>query len=72
MMIRICRTDGTYDMVKASHLERLMLLQQVHCFKRNEGWTVVGRDPIRNGHGKRYTGPERRKSGTNTRGTGPF
>lgn len=67
MMIRICRPDGTYDMVKASHLERLMLLQQVHCFERTGGWAVVGRDPVRTRRGNRYTGPERRNTGINTR-----
>jgi len=47
MMIRICYPDGRYDMIKASHLERLLNVHRIHRFKRSEGWVVVGRDRVR-------------------------
>jgi hypothetical protein len=60
MVIRIQYRDGRYDMVKASHLERLVAADLVHQFERANGWAIIGRDFIR-GQGKNpYFGPERR------------
>lgn len=61
-MIRIKYSDGRYDMVKASHLDHLIVTRQISGFKRQSGWVVLGRDPIRN-RGKQvfYLGPERRE-----------
>ncbi len=63
MMIRIRYPDGRFDMVKAMHLDRLIAARQISSFKRQSGWVVLGRDPIR-GPGKRvfYLGTERRES----------
>jgi len=61
MMIRIRYPDGRYDMVKASQLDRLIESGRIRAFKRQEGWAVPGRDPIRGqGGGDAYLGRDRR------------
>jgi hypothetical protein len=62
MMIRIRYPDGRFDMVKASHLDRLIATRQIRSFKRESGWVVLGKGPIRR-QGKQvfYLGPERRE-----------
>lgn len=60
MMIRVMYSDGRFDMVKPSTLDDLLNRQVVTSFKRNSGWAVVGRDPIRDSGRSDYRGTERR------------
>ena len=60
MMIRVMYSDGRFDMVKPSLLDDLIQKQTVTSFKRNSGWAVVGRDPIRSKGRGNYRGLERR------------
>jgi len=47
MMIQVKYNSGTYDMVKAESLHRLIANGEIDQFRRGNGWTKVGRDPIR-------------------------
>ena len=60
MMIRVMYSDGRFDMVKPSLLEKLLKEEAVTSFKRSSGWAVVGRDPIRSEYKIDYSGAERR------------
>jgi len=60
MMIRVMYSDGRFDMVKPDMLDNLLDRQVVTSFKRNSGWAVVGRDPIRSSSRGNYRGMERR------------
>ena len=60
MMIRVMYSDGRFDMVKPSLLEKLIREEAVTSFKRASGWAVVGRDPVRSGDKNDYSGAERR------------
>ena len=60
MMIRVMYSDGRFDMVKPSLLEKLIKEEAVTSFKRSSGWAVVGRDPIRSEDNIDYGGAERR------------
>ena len=60
MMIRVMYSDGRFDMVKPSLLEKLIREEAVTSFKRSSGWAVVGRDPVRSGDTTDYDGTERR------------
>jgi len=60
MMIRVMYSDGRFDMVKPSLLEKLLKEEAVTSFKRSSGWAVVGRDPIRSEDKTDYGGAERR------------
>jgi hypothetical protein len=61
MMIRINHPDGRFDLVKASRLDYLIQTVQVSRFKRNSGWVVIGRDPVRNQNKRAFHfGAERR------------
>jgi hypothetical protein len=60
MVIRIQYRDGRYDMVKSSHLERLVAANLVHQFERGNGWAIIGKDFIRGQKKVSYFGPERR------------
>ncbi len=72
MVIRIKYRDGRYDMVKASHLNRLIAANLISQFKRSSGWAIIGRDPIR-GRGKNDCfGPDKRlQSGPPDKGRVP-
>lgn len=48
MMIQVIYNSGTHDMIKAEHLNRLLLNGEIDQFKRTTGWVKVGHDPIRN------------------------
>jgi hypothetical protein len=53
--------DGKFDMVKPQMLDTLLETKRVTSFKREEGWTVIGRDNIRsNLRSQGYQGLERR------------
>ena len=60
MMIRVMYSDGRFDMVKPSLLEKLLKEEAITSFKRASGWAVVGRDPIRGDDQTDYHGTERR------------
>jgi hypothetical protein len=62
MMIRVMYGDDTYDVVKSSQLDDLILSGKVVRFLRSEGWITVGVDPIRSYARDWYHGPERRFS----------
>ena len=52
---------GQFDMVKPQMLDTLLETNRVTSFKRDEGWTVIGRDTIRsNLRSQGYQGLERR------------
>lgn len=59
-MIRVMYSDGRFDMVKPSLLEKLLKEEAITSFKRASGWAVVGRDPIRGEVKADYKGIERR------------
>ncbi len=60
MMLRVMYHDNTFDMVKAAHLEDLIVSGKILKFKRSDGWVVIGRDPLRGSGTRPYNGPERR------------
>jgi hypothetical protein len=61
MLIRVMYDDGQFDMVKPQMLDTLLETNRVTNFKRDEGWTVIGRDTIRsNLRSQGYQGLERR------------
>lgn len=65
MLVRVRYHDNTYDMVKPWRLQEFIAAGKVQSFYRSDGWVVVGRDPLRRGAGRSYTGPERRKRENN-------
>lgn len=62
MLIRIMYTNGRFDFVKPGLLDRLIDQERLATFKRQGGWAVIGRDPLRGGQDPDYPGPERRTS----------
>jgi hypothetical protein len=54
-------SDGRFDMVKPSVLDKLLEQQVITSFKRSDGWAVVGRDALRSQRETRYRGIERRQ-----------
>ncbi len=59
-MIPVVLKDGSERTVAKDELQFLFVTRQVLFFKREGGWTVVGRDPMR-GPLKKYAGKERRQ-----------
>ncbi|MGK2906276.1 MAG: GSU3473 family protein [Desulfuromonadales bacterium] len=60
MLIRVMYDDGRFDMVNQDVLDDLLNQQVVTSFKREAGWAVVGRDPLRSSNRDAYQGMERR------------
>ncbi len=60
MLISVMLKDGTIEKVTPQGLENLILADLVIRFKRNGGWVVVGKDPVRNFAGEDYAGTDRR------------
>jgi hypothetical protein len=60
MMIRVMYSDGRFDMIKPNTLDNLLDQQIVTSFKRDAGWAVVGRDPVRKHGRSNYRGQDRR------------
>lgn len=60
MLIRVMYNDGSFDMVKPNMLDNLLNQQTITSFKRNSGWAVIGRDPIRSSSRANYSGVDRR------------
>ena len=59
MMVRVVYDDDSYDIVKASQLDELIIAGKVAKFLRAEGWVSVGHDPIRVYH-RNFNGSDRR------------
>lgn len=62
MLIRVMYLNNTYDIVKTYLLDQLIISGKIKKFYRSDGWTVIGRDPVRIRSGI-YNGEERRESG---------
>jgi len=60
MLIPIVLKDGQEELVSKEELQHLLLTQKVLLFKRSDGWTVLGRDKMRNKRAP-YNGEERRQ-----------
>jgi hypothetical protein len=52
--------DGKTEMVRPPLLELLIKRERIQQFRRDNGWSVLGQDPVRLHKSKDYTGPERR------------
>jgi hypothetical protein len=62
MMVRVVYNDDSFDVVKASQLDDLIIAGKVVRFLRAEGWVTVGRDPIRI-YTRIFKGSDRRSFG---------
>ncbi len=61
MLIRVNYPDGRCDPVEVSRLDYLIQTEQIRRFKRNSGWVVIGRDPVRDQNNRAFHfGVERR------------
>jgi hypothetical protein len=59
MMVRVMYTDNSYDLVKVTQLDGLIISGRVAKFLRAEGWVTIGLDPIRT-NSRAYAGQDRR------------
>lgn len=59
-MVPVMLKNGTEEIVSSQVLDRMLEAEQVMFFRRNHGWVVVGRDPVRGMGGVLYRGRERR------------
>jgi len=62
MMIRVMYPDGKTEMVRPPLLNLLIKRERIQQFRRANGWSVIGQDPIRLNQSSDYPGPERRAS----------
>lgn len=60
MMIRVMYPDGKTEMVRPPLLALLIKRERIQQFRRDNGWSVLGKDPIRQHQARDYPGPERR------------
>lgn len=60
MMIRVMYPDGKTEMVRPPLLKLLIERQRIQQFRRDDGWALLGQDPIRSKQPSVYDGPERR------------
>lgn len=60
-MIRIIYRTGQEDVVTPKFLDILLYLGQVQMFERNEGWVVVGVDPLRGSEQTSHSGTDQRQ-----------
>ena len=60
MLISVMLKDGTIEKVTSQGLDNLILADLVIRFKRNGGWVVVGKDPVRDFVGEDFSGTDRR------------
>ena len=62
MLIAVQYRNGSFDMVKEMVLDKLITEQKISLFRRESGWVVVARDPVRRekSSGRYYMGVERR------------
>lgn len=47
MFISVLYPDNTYDVVKSTRLENLIVLGKITKFFRSSGWVTISTDPIR-------------------------
>ena len=47
MFVPIVLKDGHEELVSKDELQFLMFNKQIMCFKRSDGWAVLGRDKMR-------------------------
>ena len=63
MYIPVVLKNGYTELVHKEEFHFLMETQQVTLFKRSEGWTIVGQDPLRDMLKRTiFTIPERRSA----------
>ena len=62
MMIRVMYYDGLTEMVRPPVLQHLIEKGKILRFRRSEGWTEIGTDPVRVDRHAQYRGRERRHS----------
>ncbi|MDT8441423.1 MAG: hypothetical protein RQ723_07165 [Desulfuromonadales bacterium] len=64
LMIKVELKDGTLCRMAPKALDIFLARGKVVKFERNDGWAVVGRDPIRAccRDNSFYAGPERRRA----------
>lgn len=60
MMIRVMYYDGLTEMVRPPVLQHLIQTKKIMRFRRTEGWTEIGTDPVRVDIQNSYSGQERR------------
>jgi len=60
MMIRVMYFDGLTEMVRPPVLQHLIETGKIMRFRRAEGWTEIGTDPVRFDFRNPYFGQERR------------
>lgn len=62
VLIAVQYRNGSFDMVKEMMLDKLIAEQKISLFRRESGWVVVARDPVRRetASGRYYMGNERR------------
>ena len=59
-MIQVLFHCGDIEMVDATTLDRLIMEQEICCFRRQDGVAVIGRDPVSSERPGEYSGPDRR------------
>ena len=59
MLIPVVLKDGQEELVSKDELQFLMFNKQLLLFKRDDGWTLLGRDRMRARRAP-YNGEERR------------
>ncbi len=60
MLITVMLQDGSMEYVSPQGLENLIASDQLFCFRRSEGWVVLGRDKVRDPGADFWGGRERR------------
>lgn len=60
MMIRVMYPDGKTEMVRPPLLDLLIKRERIQQFRRDNGWSVLGQDPLRRSQLNDYQGAERR------------
>ncbi len=61
MYVKVRYPDDSLELVRPSLLQYLIETEKIREFERQDGWVVIGVDPVRCTRPKIYSGPERRK-----------
>jgi len=64
MVIRVIYRDQTYDMVKSTRLDDLIMSGKIEKFQRSAGWVNVDEASLRGSKENLFIGPERRSMET--------
>lgn len=59
-MIRVIYRDGTEDLVTQKFLDILLFMGEVQMFRRDNGWAIVGVDPVRASRNHNFIERDRR------------